>query len=925
MIIALRGLLLPVLLVASLIAGCDAFTTVEMRLERAEQGLAQGDYPRAVVEAKKALQKDPDNAEARLMLAAALLQSGDVLAAEQEVEKAAAGGADAARLEPVRLDALLALGRIGAAQEVLDGATSLSEAARQTYRGRILLGRGDPAQAAVAFERAIEIDAASMDARLGRIEALALQSQLDAARAEARAILQDRPETGLAWLALGGIELRQARYGAAEEAFGKAVDNAGAMSIPQRIRARVGRIEALRLAGRLDEAFAAQSELEKVAPGSAAALLTGARLALARGEPKTAVESLRRLVQILPDQPQPRALLATALLAQGSTEQALSEAGRAVGEFPDSDEARVVLAEAQLRSGRTEDAQATLAPLIDRDEPSTAAIALAAQIELRTGHSSSGIEFLERGVDEKPGDARLKIELAGAYIAVGRPHDAVNLLNSIRDEQVSAQADLLRVIAVAASQDEASARAEIQRAVSAHPNDVQLLTLAGAYFASVDDRKLAREYMERAAAVSPGDRGAILALARLDIDEGRLDVAADRVEDVLASTPNDLAALGLMVEIASRRGEPAEVERWLQAARQSDPTAIQPRLMLLRSALVRGDNGQADDMIAEIDKLGLKQARVQVALGDVLAVGGRRPDALQRYQAAIALDSSIPEAYLGMARIQAAEKDYEAARGSLKKALALRPGWLPAAEALARVEVMDGRLDAALGIAAELKRDSPQTAGALTLEGDLLFNARRPAEAADAYAAAYSREPSGTIASRLLRARSAAGLPNPERTLLNWLEQTPGDVRARRALASYYLEAGQQGASMAEYERIVAVAPDDAVSLNNLAWLYSQNDDSRAIEMARKAYELAPASASVGDTYAWMLVQAGQVRKGLDIFEQVADKAPDNVEIQYHYAYALKADGQLDRAREVLEAALARQGGGAARPKAEALLAELVP
>jgi len=62
-------------------------------LASAKDFMAKGDYPAAIIEIKNALQREPDNGNARLLLATSLLESGDAAGAEAEVRKAIAANA----------------------------------------------------------------------------------------------------------------------------------------------------------------------------------------------------------------------------------------------------------------------------------------------------------------------------------------------------------------------------------------------------------------------------------------------------------------------------------------------------------------------------------------------------------------------------------------------------------------------------------------------------------------------------------------------------------------------------------------------------------------------------------------------------------------------------------------------------------------
>ena len=84
------------------------------------------------------------------------------------------------------------------------------------------------------------------------------------------------------------------------------------------------------------------------------------------------------------------------------------------------------------------------------------------------------------------------------------------------------------------------------------------------------------------------------------------------------------------------------------------------------------------------------------------------------------------------------------------------------------------------------------------------------------------------------------------------------------------------------YEQIVTVQPNNLVALNNLAWLLREKNNSRAIELASRANELAPEAPDILDTHGWVLHLGGNHAQAKPIIEKALALAPDNAEIQAH-------------------------------------------
>ena len=74
---------------ALLAAGCDVFRSNAERIEQAREAVAVGNFREASLELKSVLDSDPENAEARLLLAEVSLAVGDAQSADKELQACA--------------------------------------------------------------------------------------------------------------------------------------------------------------------------------------------------------------------------------------------------------------------------------------------------------------------------------------------------------------------------------------------------------------------------------------------------------------------------------------------------------------------------------------------------------------------------------------------------------------------------------------------------------------------------------------------------------------------------------------------------------------------------------------------------------------------------------------------------------------------
>jgi uncharacterized protein (TIGR03790 family) len=133
----------------------------------------------------------------------------------------------------------------------------------------------------------------------------------------------------------------------------------------------------------------------------------------------------------------------------------------------------------------------------------------------------------------------------------------------------------------------------------------------------------------------------------------------------------------------------------------------------------------------------------------------------------------------------------------------------------------------------------------------------------------------------------------------------PRLTAAHRTLAAVYDELGEHGLAIERYRRVLAEAPDDLLSLNNLAYGLAVHARSpgEALAFAQKAYAQSKGNvASINDTLGWIHYLLDQHIEAEKYLTDAAAAEPNNADVQLHLAYVYVARGR----RELAARALAR-------------------
>lgn len=895
-------------LLATALAGCGA-KDPSTRLADARALLAKNDVAAAAIEVKNVLQADASHPEARFLLGSLLLRQGDATAAEIELRKARTAGHPDAVVVPELARAMLALRQ---ARKLVDefGSTSFdqpdADAALQTTLAAAHGVLGDGLAAAGAIERALH-------AVPGHVPALMLKARLHAATRDFATALRLADEVvaadagnAEAWKLKG--DLLRLAGGSADEAL--AAYRRAVAAQPAYADGHLA-ISALLMEGnRLDEAAQQVAQLKAQAAADPRALYAEAQLAYRRGDFRAAREQAVQLLATAPRNPRYLELAGATDYQLGALAQAEVYLGSALAAAPELRLARRVLVATYLGLGQPARALAALPVGRDGALLDPELLPLAGQAYLQTGDTRRAQQAFAQALRQDPEDARKRTALAVSRLVGGEADAAFGELQGISAADSGISADLALVGAHLARGAHAQALAAVDRIESKQPNQPLAADLRGRVQLAQGDRAAARGSFEKALQRAPGYLPAVNSLAALDLAERRPEVARKRYDDLLARDPKNLPAMLARAEVAAAGGAGAEeVAALLGEAVKAQPNELQPRLMLVDLWLRAGDRKQAESVAQTAVAALPSSAELLEALGRVQLASGAPQQAITTYRKLLAQQPLVPMNHVRLAAAHRAAGELPAAEQSLRKALEMQPNEPQTQRALITVLLDRGQAAAALDVARDIQKRRPREAVGYLAEGDLHVLRRQWDAAVKAYRSGLQAAPDASdLAVNLHATHLAAGqAAEAERFAAGWMRAHPRDGRFLVYLGDAALSRQELPAAEQRYRAAVQAQPDNAIALNNLAWVLHLQRKPGGLPHAERAHQLVPAQPAFIDTLATLLSGNGEHQRALALQSQALRLRPGDPALRLNLARLYLAAGEKGKAKTELEQ-LARLG-----------------
>jgi putative PEP-CTERM system TPR-repeat lipoprotein len=893
-------LALGALWTACVLIGCSE--KPEALLDSARLYLERNDNKAAIIQLKNALQANPNLSEARFLLGSALLETGDPVGAEAELRKSMELKHPMDVVVPQLANALLAQGQVKkVTDEFADTHLGLpsAQASLQNSIATAFAMQGQTERSEAALDAALQADPGFGPALLERARQSARQRDFEGAQSLVDSVIAKDPKSHEAWKLKGDVYwIAQGKATEAMEAYTKAIAIKSDFFAGQTALMMV-----LLQQGNLEAAAIQLEQLKKLAANHPQTQYLAALLAYQKKDIKAASEQVQAALKVVPNHIAGLQLAGAVELQLNHLQQAQTYLNKALEIQPTLQMARRLLVVTYLRSGQAAKAMETLLPGLNQSDTDPALTSLAGDVFLQNGNLAKAQEYFTKASAQDPKNSKKRTSLALVHLISGSTENAFGELREISVSDTGATADLALISALIRRKEFDKALAAIDVLERKQPNKALPPYLRAQVLLNTGDAKSARTQMERAAVLEPTFFPAAAGLATLDLAEKSPADARKRFEALLLRDPKNGQALLALADLAAKTGAPTEdVAKLIGNAVAANPLDVNTRLMLINFHLqnkdIKGASSAAQNAAAAMPN----DSRILDALGSTQQASGDLNQSLATYRKMVDVLPQSPLPYWRMAVTQMAMNDKEAAVNSLRKTLTMQSDFLEGQRALVALYVYDKKYPDALNIALSVQKQRPKEDVGFVLEGDIHGSNNQWDTASRAFRSGLAQVKTTTLAMKLHTALQAAGKgTEADQFSVVWQREHPKDAAFEFYLGDQALAHKDYNKSEKHFSMVVKLQPNNAIALNNLAWVSAKLNKEGAIAYAEKAIALAPNQPMFMDTLATLCSEKGDYARALDLQTRALTLQPQSALLKLNLAKIHLRAGKKELAKSSLD------------------------
>ena len=698
--------------------------------------------------------------------------------------------------------------------------------------------------------------------------------------------LQRKPGWGEAYYRLGLTALRQKDASAAYAALSQAVeltpnnDDAKAklcdLVLPQYARDPV-HFQALH-----KQVSDLSEQLLKKNPNSFDGLRIQGNLAILDNRLPLAIEELEKANRLRPMQPEIVFNLGLVLTKSNRLADAEKMAREVLAKDPNFEAGNRILYAVLMSTGRTQEAETFLISRVNANPKDSRGIILLAQHYVAVKQRPKVIATLQRLTNDtrdfpdghlQAGDfyrgtgdiesARHEYEeglrasgankavyqkrIAGILMGLGRKDEALNMTEAILKDDPKDEDALRSKAALLVGRHEKgdvdTAVSTLQSLVAKRPDNAILEFQLGEAYQAKGDANAARAELQKSARTGQGYAPPRLALAQMDLQQGKFDESKRYLDEVIEREPKNRQARLLHAGVLVRTQQISEARSELNAILTDAPHDAEAQLQLAALSIIEKEYRSAEVGFKKLYRPGQQDPRPVIGLADTYISKGEPSTAIELLKTELKSRDN-PLVRLTLADTAVRMKDYPLALQQYQALAASHPADPAVQLRLAYTYEVTGHMDEAISSTEKADKAAPHNPQIVATLARMMMSAGRNDVARDKFRELLSFDAgNANVMNNLafLIADSGGNMEEALKLARQATEKQPDDPHFTDTLGYVYLKKHQTADAERTFNTLVSQDPKNPTYRFHLASaLFDKGDKPHAKEELQKALAQKP-------------------------------------------------------------------------------------
>jgi putative PEP-CTERM system TPR-repeat lipoprotein len=890
---------IPLVLVFAL-TGCSQQSADELVLN-AQQKIAEGQNSEGIIELKNALQKTPNNAQARFLLGKMYIERGAAVAAEKELELALKLGFERNEVLPLLTKAYNLQFK---SQKIID-LVSENKNLDPTVETSLLLYQAlahfqldNAATAKQLINQATELSAESVYSKLGSAYLAFSNSQLNDSLAKTDEILALRPDLTEAVILKGQLATLNKNYPLAVESFEKYHQ-----LLPDMILGRVFLANAYIKNEQYNEAEQYLDELLKFSEDQPFFNQLKGFVRYQKKDFVAAYFYTEKAIQNGLSSTPNRVIAGISALQQNNYEQAYVHLSAIEDDLPKEHAMQKLLAMLKLKLGMSIEASDILLNLDNMTENDIVLISAASAQLIRQGNfeqanalaqKTASISFTDPVAIAAKGMMRLSLDDLEGLTDLERAL-------SLNPELDSTNTALARAYINSGLYHEGLKLADVW--ISQNPEQVNGYVLAALAYSKLSQLTDAEAMYNKALQIDQGNPAANLYFADKALADKQPAQAITMLQQVISAYPNYIPALTKYYVLQKDSDNVKGGLVPIATAFTSNQQNINYRLLYARALFTANRYTTTIELLKGLEANENMPEAYWVVLGNAYFYDKKIDQSLLLAKKWTVEQAYNRDAHIRLISLSEINNDNLGALNAAKKAKILFSQDPQFSVFVTYFAIATNDIPLAEREWQQLPGEVKDSVIGQGLLGQILLEKGQAQEALPLLQAFYQASPSaskGSYVAKALRANQQGA------EAISFLQQQEDSqvqlVIINLQIAELAIAENDYPLAIAEYKKVLLQQPNNLRALNNVAYLMIEQENyEQALKYAKTAVDLAPENSSFLDTYGKALLKANRAREALKYLEKAYGIKPDSSQISLHYAEALVALNKHAAATEILD------------------------